>query len=138
MFDNGAGASNAAVAIGDIFGDSYSDGNPMLDLVTATTNGRLSISQGYGNGTFHTPVVITTSTSSFSAVKLVDLNGKVRPDGSPILDIVAADPGGDKLWVLMNNGSGTFTTAAPVLLPAGSDPVAMAVAVHRLIRMAIP
>ncbi len=128
LFDNGAGANNAAVAIGDIFGGSYPDGSPILDLVTATTKGGLSISQGYGDGTFHTPIVITTTATSFSTVKLVDLNGKVRLDGSPIMDIVAADPAGDKLWVLMHNGSGTFTMAAPVLLPAGTAPAAMAVA----------
>ncbi len=133
LFDTGA--NNAAVAIGDIFGDSY-DGSPILDLVTATKSGGLSISKGNGDGTFQTPVPVifnpTTAPTSFSAVKLVDLDGRVRSDGSPILDIVAADPADDELWVLMNDGTGAFATAAypptTVALPAYSDPVAMAVA----------
>ena len=124
------GPINAAVAIGDVNGDG------IPDLVTATTKGGLSIAQGYGNGTFQTPVPIAPFATSFSAVKLVDLDGRVRKDGSPILDIVAADPADDELWVLMNDGTGTFAapTSVPVpgLLPLpssmSSDPSSMAVA----------
>ena len=135
LFDNGAGVNNnnAAVAIGDVYGYG------IPDLVTATTLGSLSISQGKGDGTFQTPVIVsitppagTPLPTSFSAVKLVDLDGRVTTDGTPILDIVAADPAQDELWVLMNNGNGEFATAAypttVVPLPLGSDPVAMAVA----------
>ncbi len=130
LFDTGGGANNAAVAIGDVNGDG------IPDLVTATTKGGLSIAQGYGNGTFQTPVPIAPFATSFSAVKLVDLDGRVRKDGSPILDIVAADPADDELWVLMNDGTGTFAapTSVPVpgLLPLpssmSSDPSSMAVA----------
>ncbi len=129
LFDNGAGANNnnAAVAIGDIFGDSYPNGNPILDLVTATTSGGLSISQGNGDGTFQTPINIATPATSFSAVALANLGGN---NG---LDIIAADQkdSGGELWVFLNQGNGTFTTASydPILVAMpGPTPVAMAVA----------
>ena len=92
LFDNGAGAGNAAVAVGDVYGYG------IPDVVTATTSGSLSISQGKGDGTFLTPVKvsITPLPTSFSAVKLVNLDGRIRPNGTPILDIVAADPADDE------------------------------------------
>ena len=133
LFGYGTGAGNAAVAIGDVYGYG------IPDIVTATTSGSLSISQGKGDGTFLTPVMVsiippadTPLPTSFSAVKLVDLDGRINPNGTPILDIVAADPAQDELWVLMNDGHGAFSSemhpTTVVHLPSGSDPVAMAVA----------
>ena len=122
LFDTGGVANNAAVAIGDVNGDG------IPDLVTATTTGVLSIAQGYGDGTFQTPINIPTPATSFSAVKLVDLGGK---NG---LDIVAADQkdNGGEIWVFLNQGGGTFTPSAydliKVPMPPAPAPVAMAVA----------
>ena len=127
LFDTGA--NNAAVAIGDIFGDTNpTNGSPILDLVTATPSGGLTITKGYGDGTFQTPTTITTPATSFSAVKLVDLGGK---NG---LDIVAADQkdNGGEIWVFLNQGGGTFRPSAydliKVPMPPAPAPVAMAVA----------
>ena len=133
LFENGTGSNNQAVAIGDIFGDAYPDGSPILDLVTATSSGKLCISQGNGDGTFKTPISIAATATSFSAVALVDLDGTFRSNGLPILDIVAADQSdnGGEIWVFMNQGNGVFTPASydpiQVTMP-GPTPVAMAVA----------
>ncbi len=127
LFDNGTGTNNEAVAIGYIFGDSYPDGSPILDLVTATASGALSMAQGNGDGTFKTPINVATPATSFSAVALANLGGN---NG---LDIIAADQkdSGGELWVFLNQGNGTFTTASydPILVAMpGPTPVAMAVA----------
>jgi hypothetical protein len=54
-------STNAAVAVGDIFGGSLKNGSPILDLVTAPTSGGLDIAQGNGNGSFQTAVPISLS-----------------------------------------------------------------------------
>ena len=58
------GATNAAVADGDIFGDSFPHGDSVPDpygpyipdLVTASTSGSIIIARGKGDGTFQTPI----------------------------------------------------------------------------------
>ena len=59
----GTGATNAAVAIGNIFGDSFPSGGYIPDLVTASTNGSIIIARGKGNGTFQTPRTYLTGTN---------------------------------------------------------------------------
>jgi hypothetical protein len=115
LFDNGTkGENNTAVAIGDVNGDG------IPDIVSGTEKGTLSIALGYGDGTFRPPALISTPASSISAVKLGDFNGDQK------LDIVAADPGGNQVWVLLNQGGGAFITLPA--LPTGLHPMAIAVA----------
>lgn len=122
LFDNSTGGGlNAAVTVGDVSGDT------IPDLVTATSSGVLSVAFGHlnpvtgeGDGTFDKPVIVSTPAVSFSAVKLADLNG----DG--LLDIIAADPVDNEVWVLLNGGGGRFGAATS--FPTGSDPVSIAVA----------
>jgi hypothetical protein len=114
LFDTGA--NNAAVAIGDIDGD----GKP--DLVTAATSNTLTVALGYGDGRFQPPLspITIPAVTSFSSVKLADLNGDKK------LDIIAADPSGNQVWVLLNQGGGRFGT--PTALATGLSPMSIAVA----------
>ena len=107
--------ANNAVALGDVNGDG------IPDLVAAATSNALTIAIGYGDGRFHAPSAITSaSATSFSGVTLADL------DGQHGLDIIAADPGGNQVWVFLNQGAGTFGT--PTALATGLGPKSIAAA----------
>ena len=110
------GANNAAVAVGDIFGGSAPD------LVTAATDGSIIIARGKGDGTFQTPIRLSTPAASFSSVTLANLSGNA---GGPE-DIIAADPTDNEVWVLLNQGSGTFGTPTPYSTAAGPRDVVVA------------
>ncbi len=108
------GAVNTAVAIGDVNQDGFAD------IVTTTTSNDIRISLGYGDGTVRAPLVIAVpGAASFTSVKLADLDGR---NG---LDIIAADPADQEIWVLLNQGGGTFGT--PTALATGTDCEAIAV-----------
>ncbi len=112
------GASNAAVAVGDVTGDG------MADLVTATTAGGITIAPGNGDGSFGTLQSIAPFASSLSGLTLASV------DGSGRLDIIAADPAENEVWVLLNQGNGTF--GAPVAYSTGTGSAPQAVAVANL------
>ncbi|MGC8641115.1 MAG: FG-GAP-like repeat-containing protein [Isosphaeraceae bacterium] len=118
LFDTGAGpgVGNAAVAIGDVNGDG------VPDLVTATSSGGITISDGNGDGTFTQAGCIPPFAASLSSVTLADL------DGQHGLDIIATDPTGNQVWVLLNQGNGKFGTPTPYSTGAGSNPADVAVA----------
>ena len=124
MFNTGVTAGNAAVAIGDVLGGKRADGTSIPDLVTVTPSGGLNIAGGYGDGTFQSPIEVPfgAAQASLSAVKLADL------DGNGKLDIIVAghDDLGNGVWVLLNQGTGSF--GAPTPYQTGSSPVDLAVA----------
>src|SRR3954467_15480891 len=66
------GASNNAVALGDVNGDG------IPDLVAAATSNALTVATGCGDGRFHapSPAITSASASSFSGVTLADLDGQ--------------------------------------------------------------
>jgi hypothetical protein len=116
--------ANAAVAVGNIFGDKFSNGSPIPDLVTATTNGSIVIARGNGNGTFQQPTTIPIAAPppSFSLVALVNLHSNT---GGPE-DIVATDSTDNEVWVLLNQGNGTFGTPKAYSTGAGPKDVVAA------------
>lgn len=110
------GSSPRSVAIGDFDGDSRAD------LVTANfSNNSLTIlrstSSGPGNISFATTAVtgFPNGTRPFSVV-VGNFNSDARPD----LAVASfANPGG--LFLLLNNGSGAFSTITP--LASGQQPI---------------
>src|SRR5271166_1261781 len=116
------GATNNAVAIGNIFGDTFPSGGAIPDLVTASTSGSIIIAQGKGNGTFQTPIRLSTPAASFSSVTLANLRGN---SGGPE-DIIAADPTENEVWVFLNQGNGTFGAPSAYSTAAGPRDVVVA------------
>ena len=122
LFDTSPTNTNAAVAIGDVYG------NGMQDLVTAPTSGGLNIAQGNGNGTFQPALPINASSSTplpaFSSVQVADLDN----NGNGLDDIVAADPKDNEVWVFMNQTIGASESFTASSYPTGLTPIDVAVA----------
>jgi hypothetical protein len=109
------GQSPFSVAAGDF------DGNGALDLVTANSQGTLSLLLGNGDGSFRPRVDLTVGGVP-RAVAVGDFNG----DG--LLDVAAAKQLSETVSVLLGHGDGTF--APPLVFTAsGQDftPSSMAV-----------
>ncbi len=103
------------MAVGDF------DRNGALDLVTANSQGTLSLLLGNGDGSFRPRVDLTVGAVP-RAVAVGDFNG----DG--LLDVVAAKQLSETVSVLLGHGNGTF--APPLVFAAsGQDftPSSMAV-----------
>src|SRR5439155_20682718 len=97
------GQTPFSVAVGDF------DRNGALDLVTANSQGTLSLLLGNGDGSFR-PRVDTAVGGVPRAVAVGDFNG----DG--LLDVVAAKQLSETVSVLLGHGNGTF--AAPQVFAA--------------------
>lgn len=88
-----------SMAVGDI------DGDGLADLLASTSwDDEITAYLNNGNGTFSDGTVIysTSSNANFSNLRLVDL------DLDEDLDLVASAPTIDRMYVLLNNGSGIF------------------------------
>jgi hypothetical protein len=100
------------------------NGDGKLDIA-AMGFGDASVLLGKGDGTFHSPLFVPVSSSSYFGTNLAvgDFNG----DGKP--DLVAGAPGAffghDNVSVLLGNGDGTFQTAR--LFSVGYGPIHVAV-----------
>ena len=98
------------LAAGDV------DGDGDLDVVTANASGNnVAIRLNNGNGSFAAPVLVPVANAP-SAVALGDVTG----DGFPDLVVTQYDygttAGQSSMVVLTNNGTGTFSTGAPVAI----------------------
>lgn len=101
-----------------VVADLNGDGN--LDVVTANMwSNNVSVTLGYGDGSFAAPVSFATGQSPRS-VAVGDLNG----DG--ILDLVTANSSSHNVSVLLGDGSGGFHSA--VNFPTGQYPQSVALA----------
>jgi hypothetical protein len=106
------GAAPKAVAVGHFEGQSAP-----LDVVTANTNGTVSVLLGNGDGTLQNPITLTVGGTP-DGVAVGDFLGNG-------LDDIAAANGNGTVSVLLSNGNGTF--AAPQTLAVGATPSAVAV-----------
>ena len=101
------------IALGDFNGDGK------LDLAASSETG-VWVMQGDGTGSFGAAVRYQTAGNFLTGIKLADFNS----DGKT--DLVTARPNADKVSVLLNDGSGQFSTvrefatsSRPVELLAG-------------------
>lgn len=101
------------VAIADVNGD----GNP--DIISATTDSKVEIALGDGNGTFQTPTVFNDGISSPKQIAVADLNGDKHAD-------VAVLGNDGTVSVLLNDASGAMRKATTYA--TGSNPGYMLVA----------
>jgi hypothetical protein len=111
------GTNPTAVAVADFNGDGK------LDLVTANNGpgpNNVSLLLGNGDGSFGVASNFSAGGGALS-LTVSDVNGDGRPD------VITANGGfaNNSISVLLNNGGGTF--AAPQLLVADQNPVAVAV-----------
>jgi hypothetical protein len=88
-----------------------------LDIVTADTNGTISVLLGNGDGTLQVPINIHIG-GSFDSVAVGDFLG------NGLQDIVAANTNGT-VSVLLSNGDGTFKVEKPISV--GATPTGVAV-----------
>lgn len=101
-----------------VVADFNRDGKP--DLATANFNGNnVSLSTGFGDGTFNTTQVFSVVGTGPRSLALGDFN----QDGD--LDLVTANSGSNNVSVLLGNGNGTFR--AQLLLGVGVSPSSVAV-----------
>jgi hypothetical protein len=100
------GPTPFSVAAGDF------DHNGALDLVTANSNGTVSVLLGNGNGSFQPHTDLTVGGVP-RAVAVGDFNGDGR------LDVAVAKQLSETVSVLLGNGNGTF--ARPLVFPTNGQ-----------------
>jgi hypothetical protein len=92
------GAASTPVALcGDLDGDGHAD------VVAAGFGQQPVLMRGLGDGTFATPIALSTDVPGGIVGSLGDLNG----DGHP--DIAVMTPDGGTVWTLINNADSSFT-----------------------------
>ena len=114
--------TNAAAGVVSIVAADL-DGDTDTDLVWAASSVSTvawARNTGVASGTFDTPVDLTTSASSPSALAVLDLNGDGVAD-----DVLLATAGDNSVWWFLNNGAGVFTPSPPALTTAAPGVAAL-------------
>ena len=97
------------LVVADLNGDSKQD------LAIPDCNGAVDIFNGNGSGTFTAGVPIPGLSAGSDALVAADLRGLGRKD------LIVAGGTNKKIWVLLNDGHGTFSNAPDSPLTEGQD-----------------
>src|SRR5262249_36996592 len=108
----GGGAPNALAV-------DYLDFDGNLDIVTANSNGTVSVLLGLGNGDFQPPKTFTAGGGSAVSVAVGDYNGDGKKDLAVANHLNAGT-------VSIMRGTGTGRYRAPQVFAAGANPNAVA------------
>jgi hypothetical protein len=115
-----------SVAVSDLRGDGTQDIVALTDTSRSsllnTASSPVSVLLGNGDGTFATPVGVTTAARSVASIVVGDFNGDGKPDIVTSND--APSSGAPSLGVLQGKGDGTF--AAPQITALGVTGTALA------------
>ncbi len=105
-----AGSAYSSVAIADFNGDGIPD---VVALKSALNGGVPTLFLGNGDGSFQSPIAL--STSIFSNLAPTDLNR----DGKVDLVGIVLNPTSEAIGVLLGNGDGTFGPLVNTSIPQG-------------------
>lgn len=90
--------------------DVTNDGNPDIILGgNGTSAAQMAVLTGNGDGTFNAPTISTLPNSNGNYPSLNTQMGIGDINGDGALDLVVPDPMGEKLYILLGNGTGKFT-----------------------------
>ena len=115
-YGSGGSGGSIAVSVADVNGDYKPD-----LLVALSSNNRVGVLLGNGDGTFQTALPYDSGGSGPVAVAVADVNR----DGKP--DLLVTTPGSGTVSVLLGNSGGTLQKAV-AYNSGGSNPVAVVVA----------
>jgi Bacterial type II and III secretion system protein/FG-GAP-like repeat len=111
------GAGPVWIVTGNFHQTLTNDPATNVDMIVANENANtLSVLLGNGDGTFQTPLTVTTGTSPAS-IAVADFNS----DG--ISDLAVVNKGDNTIGIYQGNGDGTFK--APALITTGSQPTSI-------------
>jgi len=107
----------SSVATGDLNGDGKAD------LAAAARDGKsVYVFMGQGDGTFTAgPIPQFSAGDAPVAVAIEDLNGDTH------LDLAVADNTGDKVFILLGDGTGNFSAAPSSPVSVGEGPVSLSI-----------
>jgi hypothetical protein len=116
------GTGSTDLLIADLNGAKYANNDPILDIAVLTpgTSSQVMLLPGNGDGTFGTGQV-TPLTFGSASDPLTFAAGDFAGNGN--LDLAIADYDADKLYILDNSGTGTFTAEA-TYYSTGDGPLA--------------
>jgi len=126
------GAQVTGIAVADL------DGDGKLDVAVSTyyeagnsNSGGVAVLLGRGDGTFHSPAIMSSGASFSTAIAVADINGDSHPDllvaNQCLNQVDCGIPFSDShITILLGNGNGTFQT--PLVRDAASNVQSLAVA----------
>ena len=129
---NGHFAAPTSISVGNdpqfVMVGHFNDINPNFHDDLAVANGGdndIMLLYGNGDGTFQTPVILPTGTDPVF-IATGEFNAPVANPPPQGPDFAIANRGSDTVTIYQGDGAGNFTRRPDILLPAGSEPDAIA------------